>query len=135
VLAAPRQHAVPEPAHLESERQQCRSVHGHPEVPLVPLNHRAQPLTYLRDGIMHAPPQLSFHFAQLRLHPLPTCLPQHGEAPVAPLPRTDVREAEEIECLRLPLTPLLAVPGRIASKLHEPRLLGMQLQAELPQPL
>ena len=44
ILAAPRQHAMPEPSHLESEKPQRRCVHGHSVIPDVSTHHRLQPL-------------------------------------------------------------------------------------------
>src|SRR3989449_2251603 len=44
-------------------------------------------------------------------------------------------EAEEVERLGLPLTEALPVLGCIRAELQEARLLGMQLQPELPDPL
>jgi hypothetical protein len=62
-------------------------------------------------------------------------LPQHGEASViSPLP-ADVREAEEVERHGLPLTAPLSVFRREPAELQETRLLGMQLQLELPKAL
>src|SRR5256886_6137240 len=43
------------------------SIHGHPIVAGMPTNNRAEPLAHFGDGIMHAPPELDIHFAQLRL--------------------------------------------------------------------
>jgi len=40
ILAAPRQHAMPEPSHLESDKLQRRCVHGHSVIPDV-STHRA----------------------------------------------------------------------------------------------
>src|SRR4029077_14670064 len=67
LLAASRKHAVPSPAHLSPEGAQRRAIHGHPVVAGMPTNTRAKPLAHFGDGIMHAPPKLDIHFAQLRL--------------------------------------------------------------------
>src|SRR5712692_11134901 len=101
-LTAPRQGAVPEPAHLEPEHGERRAVHGHPVVTDVPTDHLTQPCTHRWERIVPTPPELGLHLAQLRLQPLPDRLPPHREAPVPLLP-ADMREAEEIERLRLPL--------------------------------
>ena len=47
-LAAPREGAVPEPAHLKPKQMERRCVHGHPVIPNVPTDHRAQPRAHLR---------------------------------------------------------------------------------------
>src|SRR2546425_12268436 len=107
VLAAPRQRAMPEPAHLEPEQMERRSVHGHPVVTDVSNDDRAQPLAYLGDGVVHASLELGFHLTQFRLQSLANRLPEHREPSVAPLLPTDVREAEEVERLGLPLTEAL----------------------------
>src|ERR1700691_1143228 len=46
-----------------------------------------------------------------------------------------MREAEEVEALRLPLAASLAVRTSEASELEQPRLLGVQLELELREPL
>src|SRR5437899_7111361 len=84
---------------------------------------------------MHAPPQLGFHLAQLRLQPFAYRLPQHREPSVAPLVSADVREAKEVECLRLPFSVLLPVADRVGAELQKARFLGMQFQLELPNAL
>jgi hypothetical protein len=113
VLAPARQRTVPEPTDLESKEVQRRSVHGHPVVTEVPTHDGAQPVAQFRDGVVHASTELSFH--QLGLQPLANRLPQHREVSVASLLRADVREAEEVERLGLPLTSLLPVVGRRTS--------------------
>ena len=111
------------------------AVRRHAVVADVPAHDRAQPLAHLRDGIVHAPPQLGFHLAQLRLQPLANRLPQHREPSVAPLLPADMRKAEKVERLRFPFSALLPVLGRERSELQQSRLLGMQFQAELSQSL
>jgi hypothetical protein len=133
-LTAPRQDAVPEPAHPGSEQGDRWAVHRHPVVPDVPSNHRAQPCPHLRDRVVQATAELGLHLAQLGLQPLPDRLPHHRESPVPLLP-ADMREAEEVERLRLPLAGALPALGRERSELQQPRLLGVQLQAELRKPL
>src|SRR5216684_1808478 len=53
-------------------------------------------------GSLAPSPKLGFHRAQLRLQPRPDRLPHHRE-PSVPLLPADMREAEEVERLRLPL--------------------------------
>jgi len=75
---------------------------------------------------MHAPPQLGFHLAQLRLQPFAYRLPQHREPSVAPLVSADVRKAKEVERLRLPFSVFLPVADRVGAELQKARFLGMQ---------
>ena len=110
-MTAPRQRAVPEPADLEPEHDDRRAVHGHPVVASVPTYNLAQPCAHHWDRIVQPPPQLGLHLTELRLQPLPDRLPHHRE-PSVPLLPADVREAEEVERLRLPLAGALSVSGR-----------------------
>ena len=116
-------------------RKSCqrRFVHGHSVVAEVSTHDRPQPLALFGDGIVHSSPQLGFHLVQLRLHPFSHRLPQHREPSVAPLLHADVREAEEVERLRLPFSTPLPLVDRKRSELQQPRLLGMQFQVELRQ--
>src|SRR5712691_487217 len=133
-MTAPREGAVPEPADLEPEHAYRRAVHGHPVVADVPTDDLAQPCTHHWDRVVQAPPELGFHLAQLGLQPLPDRLPHHREPPIPLLP-ADVREAEEIERLRLPLAGALPVLGREWPEFQQSRLLGVQLPAELRESL
>jgi len=73
----------------------------------MPTNNRAEPLAHFGDGIMHAPPELDIHFAQLRLQSFTYRVPQQREPPVAPLLSAHVRKAKEVERFRFPFsTPL-----------------------------
>src|SRR5215471_423191 len=135
LLATTREGAIPVPTHLVAEDVQCRAVHGHPIVAKVSTDNRAKPLAYFRDGIMHAPPKFGLHFVQFRLHSLAHRLPQHREHSVAPLPHADVREAEKVECLRLPFSTPPPVMDRKGTKLQQPRLGGMQFELELSESL
>jgi hypothetical protein len=45
---------------------------------------------------VHAALEFGFHLAQLRLQPFANRLPQHREAPITPLPPTDVCEAQNM---------------------------------------
>src|SRR5207248_5430135 len=135
VLASPRQRAMPEPPYLEPKDPQRRCVHGHPVVPDVSTHDRLQPATLFRDGNVHAPPKLGFHLVQLRLQPFAYRLPQHREHSVASLLRANVRKAEKVERLRLPFSSLLLVLDRKRTKFQKSRLLGLQLQMELPHSL
>src|SRR5690606_35697870 len=133
VLAPTRQGTVPEPADLESEEVERRAVRRHAVVTDVPTDNRPQPLTLLRDGVMHAPLQLEFHLAQFGLQSLADGLPQNREVPIAPLLRADVREAEEVKGIRFALAATTSIPGREGPELDESRLVGVQLQIELSE--
>src|SRR3989454_10324948 len=133
LLASPRQRTMPEPAHLEPKHVECRAVHGHTVVPDMSTDNRAQPLAHLGDRVVHASPELGFPLAQLRLQPLTDRLPNHREPSIAPLLPADVRETEEVERLGLPLSAPPSVFGSEWPEFQKTRLLGMQLQSELPK--
>src|SRR5438876_178719 len=102
---------------------------------MCPPTTRVQPLAHLWDGVVHAPLELGLYLAQLRLQPLADRLPQHRESSVAPLLPADMREAEEVERLGLPLSAPFPVFGCERAELQKPRFLGMQFQSELSKPL
>src|SRR5881409_3070151 len=133
-MTAPRQRAVPEPADLEPEHAYRRAVHGHSVVASVPTHNLTQPCTHHWDRIVQPPPQLGLHLTELRLPPLPDRLPHHREPPTPLLP-ADVREAEEVERLRLPLPGPPPVLGREWPEFQQSGLLGVQLQPEPREPL
>src|SRR5262245_13272176 len=120
--------AQPQPSDLGAER--VRSV-----ITDVASDHASEPCTLFGERQVHAPHQLRFHGAKLRLQALADRLPEYRITSVAPLPRTDVREAEKVERLRFPLTASLAPLSRKRTELDEPRLLGMKLQFELAHAL
>ena len=132
-LAPPRQGAIPEPGHRPAALLQRRTGHGHAKILSVPPNDRLQPLSDLGNGRMQPTSEFRFHVLQLRLQPLTTRLPQHGEASVTPFRPTDVGEPEERARFRLALSPPLTVRGRIGPKLQQPGLLRVQCQPDLPQ--
>ena len=83
---------------------------------------------------MPTPRQLLLDLAQLRPHP-----PRVGDAlereTSAPVLRADVREAEEVERLRLAEAAHLPSFGGEPSELDQARLLGRQLQTKLRDPV
>jgi hypothetical protein len=135
VLAAARERLVPKQACPKSERAQRGAVHGHSVIADVSTNDRPQPLTYFRDGVVHASSEFVFYLPQLRLHPLTNRLPQHRVVFVASRLPADIREAKEGKRFRLSVSTLLPVSGREPPELQKSRFVGVQFQAELPKPL
>src|SRR5450759_430776 len=80
---------------------------------------------------MPASPQLGLDLAQLRPHPLLDRDPLEREPPGLPLLPADVREAKKVERLGLAKAPLPTSLGGEPPELDQPRLLGVQRQAEL----
>ena len=134
-LTAAPQRTAPQPDDLKPKRAQGTTIHRHTVVTHVSDEHRLQPLPDLGNGIVHAPPQLGLHLVQLGLQPRTHRLPKHREPSVAPLLPADVREAEEVEGLGLPLSTPQSIPGRKRTELDEAGLFGVQRQAELAESL
>lgn len=109
------------------------TVQGHP-VAEVSRDDRPQIGAHFRDGVVQSFPQHGLHRLQLRLPPGAHRLPPHRE-PALPGPRAAMREAQEVERLRLPEAPCPATLGRIAAELHRARLLGVQRQPEPREPV
>jgi hypothetical protein len=79
---------------------------------------------------MHASPQFLFQGPQLGLLPLAHRLSQDREVPL-PGPSANVREAQEVERLRLAFATLPPILFRKAAKFDDACLIGMQLKAKL----
>ena len=77
----------------------------------MPAHHAGQPPSLLRDGLMPAALELVLDLRQLRPHPFRDRDTPDPEPPVLRR-RADVREAQEVERLRLAQTPRLPIAGR-----------------------
>jgi len=78
---------------------------------------------------MHASPQFFFQSPQLSLPPLAHRLAQYREVPLPSFPAA-VRKTQEVERSRFAIAPISPILFRIAAKLDDSRLVGMQLEAE-----
>src|SRR6476661_895761 len=78
--------------------------------------------------------QLVIDLLQLGPHPFRLGLAPNPEPPLPP-GRTDVRETQEGERLRLAQPPRPTTFGRVASEFDQPRLVRVQLQTELGEPV
>ncbi len=135
VLAAARKRPMSEPAYLMTEQIQRGAVHGHSVIAEASTQQRRQPLDCVLDGSVHSSPPFGIHRVLLRLQPLANRLPQRREISVAPLLPAYMREAGQVERLRLPFSAPLPVSSRKRSELQKPRLVGMRFKTELPKPL
>src|SRR5271166_4380845 len=99
----------------------------------MPLEEYFQPLSGVRDGIVHSFAQLHLHRPKLCHHSLLDRFAPNYERPVPFRSRAEMREAEKVERLWLPLPSLFAVSGRVAAKADQPGLGWMQRQLELAQ--
>src|SRR5512135_739846 len=132
-LAAAPKRLMPVPGRLEPESVDRLNVAGHGVVAEVSPDHRAEPPALLGDGQMHAPPALGLDLVQLCPQPLRVGDALELKAPVPGLP-ANVREAKELERLRLSKAAGLSPPGGEPAELDQPRLLRRQLQAEPRKP-
>jgi hypothetical protein len=73
-------------------------------------------------------------FKQLGPHPFDDRFALYRIAPIPVLP-ADVRESQKIERLRLPFSSLIPVVFGKSPELNPARLVWVQFQPELPQPL
>src|SRR5215468_9288321 len=69
-LTPSRETALPPMRHLLPELLQGLGVERHAIVPIMALQHRTEPGSLLRDGLLPAPPQLGFDFGELSAHAL-----------------------------------------------------------------
>ena len=134
-LTTAAQNSPPHATDRVTEGTDRRAVHRDAVVTDVAENDRAQIFANHGDGVVHARFKLGFHRLELRLPPFAHRLAQHRKAPPSRLPAT-VREAQEVEAIRCaPITAFLSVQARKATELDESRLLGVQFQPEVREPL
>ena len=96
---------------------------------------RGEPGAYpIRDGLIAASQQLAPEGVKLCPRPLRVGNPLELKTPRPALP-ADMREAQKPQRLRLAETPLLTLLGGEPPKPDQSRLLGVQLQAELREPV
>src|SRR2546426_731468 len=133
-LAAALEGPPPKPADGRAEGANAAPVHGHAVVPHVPEYDRAQRGSHRRERLVQASPELGLDRLELRLPSLAHRLSQHREPSPPRLPAA-MREAEKVEGLRLPVASPPSVVRREAAELDQARLVGMQRQPELREPL
>jgi hypothetical protein len=129
-LTTPAQNSPPHQTDRVTEGANRRAIHRHAVITHVPENNRAQITTNRWDGLVHTSFQFGLHRLELRLPPLAHRLAQHREPTLARLPAT-MREAEEVESTRgTPIVTTAPILPRIAAKLDQSRLLGVQFQTK-----
>jgi hypothetical protein len=109
-------------------------IAGHGVVREVTSHHACKPRTLRGDGLVPAKLELVIDRSELRPHPLRN---RDAPEPEAPVPRLSakMREAEKIDRLR-PAEPTCRSPsGSVPPEFDQPRLVRMQLQVELREPL
>ncbi len=135
-LAPLPQRSKPESVHLVMERTKFTSVAWHPLVTVVPKQDDSQPLAHHRDGVMQTASELFHDIGKFCSHLLPYGLPKHHNIFLSGF-AAHVGESKKVEGLGLAVASLLAIIGRITTKLDKPGFVGMQVQikiAELTRP-
>ena len=97
-------------------------------------HHAAKPPPLLWDRLVPTSHELVLDLSELRPHPLRDGDALELETPVPRLP-TDVREPKKVERLRLPEATCRPTCGREPAELDQARLVGVQFQTELREPL
>jgi len=133
-LTATPKRPAPEPHDLGAEGIQRPLVTRHAVIVGVPTQDAGRPATLLGNGPIAALEKIAPQGAQLRPRPLRVGDPLELETPPPVLP-ANVGEAQEPERLRLAESPLLTLLGGKPPEPDQPRLLGVQLQGELREPV
>ncbi len=128
-LAPPKQGVPPGAANLTAEALQASEIAWDRVVIEIALYHAVQPLPDLDDGFVPPPhqsgpkgrPRRPYAFLRREAKDLKPPLTSSATA---------VRESQEVERLRMPLTSLATVLNGESTKLDQPRLVGMQCQPE-----
>src|SRR5262249_55025141 len=134
VLTPPRETPLPHMRHLLPALLQGLGVQWHAIVPIMAPQHYPEPGSLLRDGLMPAPPQLSFDFRELGAHALRHRPPHHLELALPGRP-AEVCEAQKVEALGFPKAMRLPPLSCEATTLEQARLGWVQCQAKLGKAL
>ena len=133
-LTATQQSLPPQQSHPKAEYVQTVEIARDRVVVEVALHDRFEPFAGLHNWIMRAVQELPLDFLKLGSHPLADRLALHHKVPI-PLLSADVREAEKVERLGLAFSSSFPVALGKLSELNPARLVWVQFQPELSQPL
>src|SRR4051812_13668477 len=133
LAATPKRHE-PMPDRLGTERVKRPLIARHAVVVGVPAKDAGKPAALLRDGLIAAAQQLAPQSVQLHPRPLRAGDARNPEASL-PGPRADGRNPKKPERLSLAETPLTPWLSSDPPKPDQPRLLGIQPQAEPREPV
>src|ERR1043166_9923298 len=116
------------------ESAQCREVGRHGVIPEVAPHALRQPASLFRNGLMHLPSPFLLYLPELCPHAITPGFPFEEE--LAPTGLTaDVGEPQELEGLRFSEPAPCASVRRMAAKLDQAGLVGIERQRELLQAL
>src|SRR5215468_9365868 len=134
LLAAPPERSTPEVDHVMPERRERPTICGYRIVRKMACNDLLQPVTLIRDSLVHSPPQLRLDFLELRLHAVAPGLPLKLEESAARF-TADEGEAQKREGVRSGDTAFLAIDRRVAAELNHAGLDWVERQRECREPL
>jgi len=126
---------APIAADLESKDPDGFCIGWHPVIADKSAHHGAEPFPLLGNRLMHAPPEFGLDLLKFPAHPLLGCPANDRIHPVTSLLPADMRETQEVECLRPTLAASETVRDRIRPKLDQPRLFRIRRQTELLESL
>ena len=132
-LATPAQGASPKVEDVVAETREGARVRGHRMIGKETPHHRTHPLTLLGLVLMPASPEFFLDLQELRHLPVTARVAGQDKAPF-PRPRADMREAQEIEGLRLALSPRRPVERGIPAEFDQAGFVGVQFQGKLRHP-
>lgn len=118
---------------MTPERIQCLGIRGHCVVDEEAAHDCLEPATLLRDGCVHAAPQVPLHFPELGTHAIASRLALEQEGP-APRLAAGKREPQEVEGRRFS-QPALPTPSRgMTAELQQAGLLLVKFEPEMLEP-
>jgi hypothetical protein len=136
-LATPAhtERVAPIAAYLESKSLDGLCIGWHPVIADKSTHHGAEPFPLPGNRLMHAPSEFGLDLLQFPAHPFLGCPADDRIHPVASLLSANMRETQEVECLRPTVAAPDTVRSRVRPKLDQPRLFRMQRQTELLESL
>ena len=94
------------------------------------VDHLSQPATGLPQGAVHAASEFVADLREFLTHSFCDRVSVNREVSPAPSPPTAVGESQEIKGLRFAFSSMLAIVGRVPSKLDQSGLRRVQLEPE-----
>jgi hypothetical protein len=126
---------LPVAAYLESKSLDGVGIGWHPVRADKSAHHGAEPLPLPGNLLMHTLSEFGLDLLQFAAHLFLCCPADDRVHSIASLLPADMRETQEVECLRPTLATPDPVHSRVRPKLDQPRLFRMQRQTELLESL
>jgi len=117
LLAAAPERSTPEVGHVMPKRRERPTVCGYRIISEMACNDLLQPVTLIRDSLVHSSPQLRLDFVELRLHAVAAGLSLKLEKSPARF-TADEGEAQKREGVRPTDAAFLAIDRRAAAELN-----------------